>query len=591
MARKIRFPLEMKNGVMVRSLEEFIENFDIDKVLLYIADGKLERWLRDRSREDLADAISQLPINIDNSARAKKICHIFNVPEEDITVDLEVAKIRNQHYNLLKQFTDDKEILDAFDSVAFTQDDVHRILNDGKKKIYLFREKFEIPLQETNITYVGLDNPTVSIPIDSLEEWKAKNIMVENCQYDEKYNRLYREYFLERADIFVSDAVEANSLSPVEVFQLVGNEMKQLPIDLKNYQRKVGVLQLGNNLYYVEADGLSAEWGPEQDDFDTEDNSSSEWWLKQYNFDTKEVYKILKYDGKVKKLLCIRNHILFSSYYHRLQSKHKLCTLNLETWDKKEYETPYSNFNHKIWVDTVGKISYFAMDFDGVTEYDLASGNLKNQFTLKGARKGARITDNKLIVWGYEIEDKDYCLYMDLNSKKVTKIECDEYTNAVLKFHHSHPIGVSCFNNKLYWVQARTCNTTDADSIKYTLAILCIDLATNKFHKLSETNYAWDGSLYAAVTKFASIDIRNGWIYIYESKKTLMGAALMEAINGVAMGLVNGIQEMWGLSGTSRKMPKSSKISVVKAGLPILRVEIDTGKIERLENNTFVPID
>lgn len=42
MAKKIRFPLEMENGVEVRSMEELRDNFSISRVLSYLKNGKLE---------------------------------------------------------------------------------------------------------------------------------------------------------------------------------------------------------------------------------------------------------------------------------------------------------------------------------------------------------------------------------------------------------------------------------------------------------------------------------------------------------------------------------------------------------------------
>ena len=47
MAKKIRFPLEMINGVSVRSMEELRENFSLLKILSYLSNEKLVTWLRD----------------------------------------------------------------------------------------------------------------------------------------------------------------------------------------------------------------------------------------------------------------------------------------------------------------------------------------------------------------------------------------------------------------------------------------------------------------------------------------------------------------------------------------------------------------
>ena len=59
MAKKIRFPLKI-NGADVRTIEELRENFDLEGVLGYFANGKLVIWLRDRYYNGEADAIENL---------------------------------------------------------------------------------------------------------------------------------------------------------------------------------------------------------------------------------------------------------------------------------------------------------------------------------------------------------------------------------------------------------------------------------------------------------------------------------------------------------------------------------------------------
>ena len=60
MAKKIKFPLKMKNGVPIRNIDELRENFSLDDAVVYLANGKLVTWLRDRYLNDLADEISTL---------------------------------------------------------------------------------------------------------------------------------------------------------------------------------------------------------------------------------------------------------------------------------------------------------------------------------------------------------------------------------------------------------------------------------------------------------------------------------------------------------------------------------------------------
>lgn len=60
MAKRILFPLEMDNGVEVRSVDELRENFSLVRVLSYVDNGKLVVWLRDRYENDLANKIETL---------------------------------------------------------------------------------------------------------------------------------------------------------------------------------------------------------------------------------------------------------------------------------------------------------------------------------------------------------------------------------------------------------------------------------------------------------------------------------------------------------------------------------------------------
>ena len=60
MAKKVRFPLEMDNGVEVRDIHELKEKFSLNRVLNYLADGRLITWLRDRYEDDIANEILEI---------------------------------------------------------------------------------------------------------------------------------------------------------------------------------------------------------------------------------------------------------------------------------------------------------------------------------------------------------------------------------------------------------------------------------------------------------------------------------------------------------------------------------------------------
>lgn len=200
MARKIRFPLKMKNGAEVRTLDELKENFDLESVLGYFTDGKLATWLADRYYDDKAAAVRALtplkPITIQptmdledylkecNSLRDEaqkikaKLCKILEVEYEgnDDETDFEHICRRNEKYRLLSELTDDSEILDNIDIVALNNDDVTdiRLYSEVVDKIYLYGERFTLSstLFE-NVCFIGIGSnmPIISFLVSSLNDF------------------------------------------------------------------------------------------------------------------------------------------------------------------------------------------------------------------------------------------------------------------------------------------------------------------------------------------------------------------------------------------------------------------------------------
>ena len=166
MARKIRYPLEMKNGASVRTIEDLQNNFDIDSVLGYFLDGKLETWLRDRYYDEKAEAISQL--SHDDEELASKICEIIGVKwkSDSESVDLEIIQRRKEKLDIIRGFTCDREIIDNIDYVALNQDDLFDILDMSPKNVWLYGEKFSIPIGKKNVLYIGLNDPLVILERD-----------------------------------------------------------------------------------------------------------------------------------------------------------------------------------------------------------------------------------------------------------------------------------------------------------------------------------------------------------------------------------------------------------------------------------------
>lgn len=188
MAKKIRFPLEMKDGIEVRDMEGLRENFSLEQVLFYLADGKLDTWLRDRYMDDIADLI--LELDREDSEFSKKICEIFEVEYTDDKADFEKLMERKHKMDILKEFTDDQRYFDVIEQIAFNQDDLYDLLDEGETILYLCGDKFSVPLGKKGIRYIGINNPTVVISSKEKVDFSEKEITFENIQFDEKYQKI-----------------------------------------------------------------------------------------------------------------------------------------------------------------------------------------------------------------------------------------------------------------------------------------------------------------------------------------------------------------------------------------------------------------
>lgn len=183
MAKKIRFPLKM-NETDVRTIEELRANFNLESVLGYFANGKLSTWLKDRYYDNEADAIDELSPT--DKKLSKKICSILKVEysEEVSDIDIESVKRRNEKIALLKQLDESERLIANVDAVAFNQDDLLDILDTGTEKmIYLCQGDFEVPLTIKNITYVGIDNPSVLLRAYDNVDFSSLNLKFVDIYY------------------------------------------------------------------------------------------------------------------------------------------------------------------------------------------------------------------------------------------------------------------------------------------------------------------------------------------------------------------------------------------------------------------------
>lgn len=167
----VKIPLKMSDGVVVRTIEDLREHFDLEAVLGYYSSGRLAEWLKEKYYDEEAGKIKALK----ESSRKfnQELCEILGVEyseKADEKLDIKAIKRKNEHYELLKRYTTDEKILSMIDDIVFTQEELDALMKridslgadgDGNKVIYLCGEHFNIPKDIGEITYKGINNPKV----------------------------------------------------------------------------------------------------------------------------------------------------------------------------------------------------------------------------------------------------------------------------------------------------------------------------------------------------------------------------------------------------------------------------------------------
>ncbi|MDY3909448.1 MAG: hypothetical protein SOZ48_06930 [Eubacterium sp.] len=208
MAKKIKFPLEMKDGVQVRTIEELKENFDIEKAMEYLLDGKLQTWLSDRYYIQEAEEVGKLDAYAAETKNKLYTLLDIEKQEEDMeNVDVEAIEHRKQKLLKLKQYTDDEAIWDKVEFVAFDQEELADLLDEECKTIYLCGEKFQVPYSIGGVAYIGVNQPEVFVngvgKIDLKEQgisFDGVKILNENIDTGEELYQLGLSYLRETYD-------------------------------------------------------------------------------------------------------------------------------------------------------------------------------------------------------------------------------------------------------------------------------------------------------------------------------------------------------------------------------------------------------
>lgn len=185
--KKIKFLLEMKDGVKVRTIEELIEHFDAEMLLMNYINGKLQKWLEDRFYDEYNKEICK--IDPSDPEILSKLCKILEieVAEEELAINVAELNEENEKITKLKEFTDDKYILEHIDQVATNQDEFTEILKSDSDKVFLIGTEFQINEAIENVIITGIDNPVVKVASKVYIDFASKNVEIKDVRFDEEY--------------------------------------------------------------------------------------------------------------------------------------------------------------------------------------------------------------------------------------------------------------------------------------------------------------------------------------------------------------------------------------------------------------------
>lgn len=229
MAKIVKIPLVMKNGEKATDMKSLIANFDVESVVGYFLDGKLEKWLNDRYYEEEADAIAK--IDRDDPSLAKRLCEVFGV-EYEFAEEIDTKEIarRNERFARLKQLTDDEDILQNIDAVAFDQEDLADLYDKGVEKIYLCEGEFRIPKSKQHLTYSVLGNAHVNGLFESKSQIVAEPASTAQLEIEiseELELNSSQEKSFKNARIIISSTIQSGGKLLFENCEIVCNRTAQ----------------------------------------------------------------------------------------------------------------------------------------------------------------------------------------------------------------------------------------------------------------------------------------------------------------------------------------------------------------------------
>ena len=190
MARKVKFPLELRDGYLARSnIEEVRAHFDLEKIIAQFHNGRLKIWLEDHYLSEMAEQVAAL--DGDAPDFAAQLCTILGVEGVATdTVDSYAIRERERKLQKLRQCTSNERYLNMVEYAAFDQKDLNDVLKNNPTEILLCDGEFHIPLVAKQRTYYGIGKAVAVIDSGKPVDFEKLRIRFVDVDFDETYEQV-----------------------------------------------------------------------------------------------------------------------------------------------------------------------------------------------------------------------------------------------------------------------------------------------------------------------------------------------------------------------------------------------------------------
>lgn len=185
--KKIKFPLEMAKGKMVRELDEFQEYFDLQRAVEYFYNGKLQKWLENTYNDDILEELEELTGQ--ETDFVKRFTEILGVDYQEQPIDIKQMMDQAQLKEKLKRILPEDEVEEAVESSADTQEKLEELIKSGVKKVYLLSGTYRIPRQAEGILFIGLGEPSVEIEENDQKKFQQQGLQFRDVKPENEESR------------------------------------------------------------------------------------------------------------------------------------------------------------------------------------------------------------------------------------------------------------------------------------------------------------------------------------------------------------------------------------------------------------------